>query len=147
MAFISLFESELRLLCRRPADIANPLVFFSVVVALFPLALGAQSALLQHAAPGLLWVAALLAVLLSLEGLFRADFEDGSLEQWVLSSHSLAVLVLAKVSAHWLCSGLALVVLAPFLALMLGLPAHCLPALVLSQIGRASCRERVCQYV
>src|SRR3546814_8574177 len=70
-----------------------------------------------------------------------------SSDLWVLSSHSLAVLVLAKVSAHWLCSGLALVVLAPFLALMLGLPAHCLPALVLSQIGRASCRERVCQYV
>ncbi len=130
--FISLFNDELRLLCRRPADLANPLVFFSVVIALFPLALGPQSQFLQHAAPGLLWVAALLAVLLSLDGLFRADFEDGSLEQWMLSSHSLAVLVLAKVSAHWLCSGLALVVLAPLLALMLGLPAHCLPTLLLS---------------
>lgn len=132
MVFISLFNSELRLLCRRPAELANPLVFFSVVVALFPLALGPQSELLHHAAPGLLWVAALLAVLLSLDGLFRTDFEDGSLEQWMLSSHSLVVLVLAKVAAHWLCSGLALVVLAPLLALMLGLPAHCLPVLLLS---------------
>lgn len=132
MVFLSLLNSELRLLCRRPADLANPLVFFCVVVALFPLALGPESQFLQRAAPGLLWVAALLAVLLSLDGLFRADFEDGSLEQWMLSSHSLAVLVLAKVSAHWLCSGLALVVLAPLLALMLGLPVDCLPTLLLS---------------
>ena len=132
MVFISLFNSELRLLCRRPADLANPLVFFSVVVALFPLALGTQSELLQQAAPGLLWVAALLAVLLSLEGLFRADFEDGSLEQWVLSSHPLVLLVVAKVFAHWLCSGLALVVLAPMLGLMLGLPVDCLGVLFLS---------------
>ncbi|MDM9560527.1 heme exporter protein CcmB [Bordetella petrii] len=131
-AFILLFTSELRLLCRRPAELANPLVFFSVVVALFPLALGPQSQFLQEAAPGLLWVAALLAVLLSLDGLFRTDFEDGSLEQWALSSHALVTLVLAKVAAHWLCSGLALVVLAPLLALMLGLPAHCLPVLLLS---------------
>ncbi|AMR78525.1 heme exporter protein CcmB [Cupriavidus nantongensis] len=130
--FISVFQSELRLLCRRPAELANPLAFFSVVVSLFPLALGPQSRFLQQAAPGLLWVAALLAVLLSLDSLFRADFEDGSLEQWVLSSHPLAVLALAKVSAHWLCSGLALVVLAPLLALMLGLPVQCLPVLVLS---------------
>jgi heme exporter protein B len=107
-------------------------VFFFVVVALFPLALGPQSQFLRHAAPGLLWVAALLAVLLSLDGLFRADFEDGSLEQWVLSSHSMVVLVLAKVAAHWLCNGLALVVLAPIPALMLGLPAHCLATLLLS---------------
>jgi heme exporter protein B len=132
MVVISLFNRELRLLCRRPGDVANPLVFFSVVVALFPLALGPQSQFLQHAAPGLLWVAALLAVLLSLDGLFRADFEDGSLEQWVLSSHSMVVLVLAKVAAHWLCSGLAMVVLAPLLALMLGLPAHCFAVLLLS---------------
>lgn len=132
--FIPLFYSELRLLCRQPADLANPLVFFSVVVSLFPMALGSQSQLLQNAAAGLLWVAALLALLLSLDGLFRTDFEDGSLEQWMLSSHSLVVLVLAKVTVHWLCSGLALVMLAPLLALMLGLPTHCLPALMLSLI-------------
>lgn len=74
--------------------------------------------------------AALLAVLLSLDGLFRSDFEDGSLEQWVLSPHPLALLVLAKVLAHWIFSGLALVLLAPLLALMLGLPSHCLPVLL-----------------
>ncbi|WP_122739160.1 heme exporter protein CcmB, partial [Pseudomonas viridiflava] len=78
------------------------------------------------------WVAALLAVLLSLDGLFRSDFEDGSLEQWVLSPHPLALLVLVKVLAHWIFSGLALVLVAPVLAMMLGLPGHCVPVLMLS---------------
>ncbi|MBV7483597.1 heme exporter protein CcmB [Bordetella sp. BOR01] len=130
--FILLFIRELNLLCRRPAELANPLVFFSLVIALFPLAVGPQSQLLQRMAPGVLWVAALLAVLLSLDGLFRSDLEDGSLEQWLLSAHPLPVLVLAKVLAHWLCSGLALVALAPLLALMLGLPAASLAVLMLS---------------
>ncbi len=130
--FFRLFTSEVRLLCRRPSEVANPLIFFSVVITMFPLALGPQSKLLAQVAPGLLWIAALLAVLLSLEGLFRADFEDGSLEQWMLSSHSLPILVLAKVAAYWLCSGLALVVSVPLLGLMLGLPVRCVPALLLS---------------
>ncbi|MCD5992893.1 heme exporter protein CcmB [Pseudomonas sp. CDFA 602] len=127
-----LLRREARLLVRRPAELINPLVFFAVVVALFPLAVGPDTQLLQSLSPGLLWVAALLSVLLSLDGLFRSDFEDGSLEQWVLSPHPLALLVLTKVLAHWMFSGLALVVLAPFLALMLGLPAHCVPVLILS---------------
>ena len=130
--FTEVLARESRLLFRRPAELANPLVFFAFVTALFPLAVGPESQLLQTLSPGLLWVAALLAVLLSLDGLFRSDFEDGSLEQWVLSPHPLPVLVLAKVLAHWLFSGLALVLLAPLLALMLGLPARCLPVLLLS---------------
>lgn len=130
--FVQVMARESRLLFRRPAELANPLVFFAIVTALFPLAVGPESLLLQTLSPGLLWVAALLAVLLSLDGLFRSDFEDGSLEQWVLSPHPLPVLVLAKVLAHWLFSGLALVLLAPLLALMLGLPARCLPVLLLS---------------
>jgi len=128
--FILLLRREARLLFRRPAELANPLVFFAIVVALFPLAVGPESQLLQTLSPGLVWVAALLAVLLSLDGLFRSDFEDGSLEQWVLSPHPLPMLVLAKVLAHWIFSGLALVLLAPLLALMLGLPSHCLPVLL-----------------
>ncbi len=113
--FALLFRREARLLCRRPAELANPLVFFAIVIALFPLAVGPESQLLQSISPGLVWVAALLAVLLSLDGLFRSDFEDGSLEQWVVSPHPLALLVLAKVLAHWVFSGLALVLLAPLL--------------------------------
>jgi len=130
--FTLLLARESRLLFRRPAELANPLVFFAIVIALFPLAVGPESQLLQSISPGLIWVAALLAVLLSLDGLFRSDFEDGSLEQWVVSPHSLALLVLAKVLAHWLFSGLALVLLAPLLGLMLGMPASALPVLLVS---------------
>ncbi|KPB69682.1 heme exporter protein CcmB [Pseudomonas cannabina] len=130
--FVLLMVREARLLARRPADLANPLVFFALVIALFPLAIGPDAQLLQTLSPGLMWIAALLAVLLSLDGLFRSDFEDGSLEQWVLSPHPLALLVLSKVLAHWVFSGLALVLLSPLLALMLGLPANCLPVLMLS---------------
>ncbi|WP_028694505.1 heme exporter protein CcmB [Pseudomonas cremoricolorata] len=130
--FSLLLRREARLLCRRPAELLNPLVFFAIVVAMFPLAVGPQTQLLQTLSPGLVWVAALLAVLLSLDGLFRSDFEDGSLEQWLLSAQPLPLLVLAKVLAHWIFSGLALVLLAPLLGLMLGLPARCLPVLLLS---------------
>ncbi|EPM44739.1 heme exporter protein CcmB [Pseudomonas syringae] len=130
--FAALILREARLLARRPAELANPLVFFALVIALFPLAIGPDTQLLQALSPGLVWVAALLAVLLSLDGLFRGDFEDGSLEQWVLSPHPLALLVLVKVLAHWVFSGLALVLLSPLLALMLGLPVQCLPVLMLS---------------
>lgn len=130
--FTLLIAREARLLFRRPAELLNPLVFFAIVIALFPLAVGPEAQLLQTLSPGLVWVAALLSVLLSLDGLFRSDFEDGSLEQWVLSSHPLPLLVLAKVLAHWAFSGLALVLLSPVLALMLGLPSTCLPVLLLS---------------
>ncbi|WP_407363177.1 heme exporter protein CcmB [Pseudomonas luteola] len=130
--FVLLLKREALLLCRRPVELANPLVFFAIVIALFPLAVGPESQLLKELSPGLIWVAALLAVLLSLDGLFRSDFEDGSLEQWVLSPHPLFVLVLAKVMAHWVFTGLALIVLSPVLALMLGLPVQCLGVLLLS---------------
>jgi len=103
-----------------------------LVIGLFPLALGPQSALLQELCGGLLWLAALLAVLLSLDGLFRSDHEDGSLEQWLLCREPLPLLVLGKVLMHWLCTGFALMLLAPLLALMLGLPGRCLPVLMLS---------------
>ncbi len=130
--FTLLLARETRQLFRRPAELANPLVFFAIVIALFPLAVGPETQLLQTISPGLVWVAALLAVLLSLDGLFRSDFEDGSLEQWVVSPHPLALLVLAKVLAHWAFSGLALVLLAPLLGLMLGLPLGTIPVLLVS---------------
>lgn len=130
--FFLLLLREARLLARKPAELVNPLVFFAIVIALFPLSVGPQTSLLSTIAPGLIWVAALLAVLLSLESIFRTDFEDGSLEQWFVSPYSPSMLALAKVLAHWLFSGLALVLLSPLLAMMLGLPARHVPVLLAS---------------
>jgi heme exporter protein B len=129
-ACFALLRRDLAVAYRRRAEAANPLMFFIVVAALFPLGLGADPKVLQAAAPGLIWVAALLATLLSLDSIFRSDFEDGSLEQLVLSAHPLSVLVLSKVIAHWLVTGLPLIVVAPLLASMLGLPGHALGVLV-----------------
>ncbi|SES20405.1 MULTISPECIES: heme exporter protein CcmB [Halopseudomonas] len=127
-----LFCREWRLAWRRPGDLLNPLVFFALVVSLFPLAVGPEPTMLRSMAPGVIWVAALLATLLSLDGLFRSDYDDGSLEQWVLSPHPLALMVLVKVLHHWLLSGLAMVLLAPLFGLMLALPLSSLPVLVLT---------------
>ena len=127
-----LFCREWRLAWRRPGDLLTPLVCFAIVISLFPLAVGPEPSMLRIMAPGVIWVAALLATLLSLDGLFRSDYEDGSLEQWVLSAHPLTLMVLVKVAHHWLVSGLALVILAPLFGLMLALPPQVLPVLCLT---------------
>lgn len=108
---------------RRRGDIVQPLVFFVLVVTLVPLAVGADGALLAAIGPGVIWLGALLASLLAQEGLFRADFDDGSLEQLLLSPQPLALLVLAKIAAHWVVTSLPLIAIAPLLALLLGLPS------------------------
>jgi len=113
---------ELRLAMRRWGEAANPLVFFAVVTVLFPLALSPDQALLSRFAPGVLWVAALLAMLLAQESVFRSDFEDGSLERMALSPQPLWLLVLAKLAAHWVLTGLPLVLLSPVAATALFLP-------------------------
>ncbi|MBN4075798.1 MAG: heme exporter protein CcmB [SAR86 cluster bacterium] len=113
---------ELLIAFRSPGDIINPLMFFVIAVSLFPLGVGADQAFLSEIAPGVVWVTALLAVMLSMDSLFRADYEDGSLEQLLLSPQPLYFIILAKVSSHWLVSGLPLVILAPVFASMLALP-------------------------
>lgn len=133
-AFWAIIRRDLLLAFRRRAEMANPLLFFVLVVTLFPLAVGAQPNLLQAMAPGVIWVSALLAALLSLDGLFRSDFEDGSLEQLLLSPHPLSVLVLGKIIGHWLVTGLPLLLIAPLLALFLGLPEKAMPTLWLTLI-------------
>lgn len=131
-AFLAIIRRDLLLAFRRRAEMANPLLFFVMVVTLFPLAVGAQPNLLQAMAPGVIWVSALLAALLSLDSLFRSDFDDGSLEQLLLSPHSLPVLVLGKIVVHWLVTGLPLLLVAPLLALFLGLPERAMPTLWLT---------------
>ncbi len=120
-AFVFILRRDLLIALRNRSELANPLLFFVLVITLFPLAVGAEPNLLARIAPGIIWVAALLASMLSLDAMFRSDFEDGTLEQMLLSAHPVPVLVLAKVSAHWLVTGLPLLLVSPLLAMMLGL--------------------------
>jgi heme exporter protein B len=122
-AFTLLIRRDLILAMRHRAEMANPLLFFILVTSLVPLGIGANPNLLQAVGPGIIWVAALLAALLSLDSVFRSDFEDGTLEQYLLSSHPVSVLVLAKVLAHWLITGLPLLLVSPLLGVLLDLPA------------------------
>ncbi|WP_417582753.1 heme exporter protein CcmB [Nitrincola sp.] len=117
---------------RRKSDLVNPLIFFLMVATLFPLGVSPEPGFLSQLAPGVVWVAALLATLLSMDALFRSDFEDGSLEQLLLSPQPLFVVVLAKVLAHWSVTGLALTLMAPLLGMMLFLPGDGMPGLMLS---------------
>lgn len=127
-----LVRRQLVLALRRPVEIGNPLLFFAMVVALFPLGLGPAPDTLAGFAPGILWIIALLANLLTADNLFRGDFEDGSLEQLLLSPQPLYGSVLAYVLAQWLVSGVLLALLSPLFALMLNLPAQAVPVLVAS---------------
>ena len=131
-AFVILIRRDLMLAVRHRAEMANPILFFVLVTSLFPLGIGANPALLQAVAPGVIWVAALLAALLSIENVFRSDFEDGSLEQYLLSSHPLSVLVLAKITAHWLVTGLPLLLISPLLGILMGLPVDAIKILFIT---------------
>jgi heme exporter protein B len=113
---------DLLLAWKRPGDVLNPLFFFAMVCSLFPLAIGPSPEQLEFIGPGVLWVAALLAMLLSLNSLFLSDFEDGSLEQMLISPQPLVVLSIGKTLAHWLTSGLPLVILSPLLAMTYQMP-------------------------
>ena len=131
-AFTLLLKRDLTLAMRHRAEMINPLLFFVLVTSLFPLGIGADPRLLQAVGPGVIWVAALLAALLSLEGIFRSDFEDGTLEQFLLSSHPVSILVLAKVLAHWLITGLPLLLISPLLGVLLGLPGEAIVILLVT---------------
>ena len=123
---------DLRVALRRRSDTFSTLIFFVMVVSLFPLGVGPEPQLLRIMAPGVLWVAAMLASMLSLPRLFADDHADGTLEQMLLSTHSLAVLVFGKTLAHWVGSGLPLVLLSPVLALQFDLSASATGVLMLS---------------
>jgi heme exporter protein B len=127
-----LLRRQLVLAVRRPIEIGNPLLFFAMVVALFPLGLGPAPDQLAGFAPGILWIIALLSNLLTSDAVFRSDFEDGSLEQLLLAPQPLFISVLAYIGAHWLITGLLLALVSPVFALMLNLPGSAVGTLVLS---------------
>lgn len=117
----AIFRHELRTANRHRAELANPLWFFMMAVALFPLGLGPEPSLLSRIAPGGIWVIALLSSLMAFERLFRDDYLDGSLEQLMLLPLPLPAVVLAKVLAHWVVTGLPLILLSPLVSILLGL--------------------------
>ena len=131
-AILTVIVRDLRLALRRRADIASVLFFFIIVVSLFPLGIGPEPEQLRKLAPGVLWVAALLATMLSLPRLFADDYRDGTLEQMALAPQPLGLIVLGKVLAHWLVSGLPLTLLAPVLGLQFDLSAEALWMLTVS---------------
>ena len=132
--FTLLVARDLRLALRRGADSTMVVAFFVLTVVLFPLGVGPDTAILARIGPGVIWVTALLASMLSLERLFQADFEDGNLDLLVLGSLPLEAVVLAKSLAHWLTTGLLLIVAAPVLALLLNMSAEGFAALVLAML-------------
>lgn len=129
-AWALVLQRDLRLALRRPGQVVQPLAFFAVVTMLFPLGYTPELARLREIAPGVLWVAALLASLLALESLFREDAQDGTLEQFALSGQSLTALLFAKTFAHWLLTGLPLAVMAPLIGVALGVPLSAMPGIM-----------------
>ena len=132
LASWSMLKRDLILAMRRKADVLTTLFFFLIVVSLFPLGVGPEMETLRQIGPGVIWVAALLASMLSLGRLFSDDYEDGTLEQILLEPHPLSVLVLCKVLAHWLLSGLPLVIFSPLLGMQLGLDGEAIVLLMIT---------------
>ncbi|MEC8171808.1 MAG: heme exporter protein CcmB, partial [Pseudomonadota bacterium] len=122
-ACLQIVLRDLRLALRQGLDAVMVLMFFVITVTLFPLGVGPEPNLLARIAPGVIWVAALLSTMLSLDRLFQHDYEDGSLEQMLLSPVPLEAVVLSKVAAHWLLTGLPLIVASPLLAVFMNMPA------------------------
>lgn len=120
--FTAVVRRDVLLAWKRPGDVLNPLFFFAMVSTLFPLAVGPGPEQLEFAGPGVVWVAALLATLISLNSMFLADYEDGSLDQLVLSPQPLPLLALGKAAAHWLITGLPLVLVSPLAAISFRMP-------------------------
>ncbi len=131
-ALIWIVRRDITVALRRRTDVFTTLVFFAIVISLFPLGIGPSLDTLRLIAPGVVWVGALLASMLALEQLFLADHRDGTLEQLLLAPQPLALLVLGKVAAHWLITGLPLVVMAPVLGLQYDLSGEALGVMVLS---------------
>ncbi len=131
-AFGALLKRDLLLAFRNPGDYATPVIFFLVSTTLFSFAAGTDNQLLKAIGPGVIWVAALLASMLSLDGIFRSDFEDGTLEQMLLAPAPMSLLVLAKIIAHWLSTGLPLIAASPLLGILMNLDSFSIAILVVT---------------
>jgi heme exporter protein B len=138
-AFLAILSRDLRLILRHGSEAATAVAFFLLATLLFPFGLGPEPDLLARIAAGILWVVALLASLIALDRLFAEDYQDGSLEQLALAPLPMPLVVLAKLAAHWLATGLPLVILAPILALMLRMDPAGLPALIGSLLLGTPC--------
>ncbi|MGE4062324.1 MAG: heme exporter protein CcmB [Rhodospirillaceae bacterium] len=131
-SFSALLMRDLRLALRQSSDSFTVIAFFAIATILFPFGVGPEAAVLARIAAGVVWVAALLAALLSLDRVFAADFDDGSLDQIILSGQSTILAVIAKVAAHWLTTGVPLIIMSPVLAVTLQLPGQGYGTLVLA---------------
>jgi heme exporter protein B len=132
LAMKTVVHRDLILAMRRKTEVLTTLFFFIIVISLFPLGIGSEKQMLMKIAPGVVWVAALLASMLALERLFASDYEDGTLEQMLLMPQSVFILVLGKVIAHWLLTGLPLVLIAPLVGLQYQLPDAAVSSMMLS---------------
>ena len=130
--FMALLRRDLLLAFRNPGDLATPVIFFIVTVTLFSFAAGGDLEMLSTIGPGVVWSAALLSAMLSLDGIFRDDYEDGTLEQMLLAPSALTVLVFAKLLAHWLSTGLPLIAVSPVLGILMNLDSDVISILVVT---------------
>ena len=130
---------DLKMALRNPSSFLNPLMFFVISISLFPIAISPESQTLSSIAPGIIWVITMLSVLLSLNSLFHYDHDSGVLEQMVISHHSLPLILLAKTSAHWILSGLPIIVLSPFLGMALFINTEGIYILILTLIIATPC--------
>ena len=131
-AFKATFNRDFTLALRQKIDVINPLFFYVLVISLFPIGVGPEPNLLQRIAPGVIWVAALLATLLGVEKLFKQDYLDGTLEQLILSPVPLSAVAMAKICAHWCTTGLPMILVSPLLAAFLNLSDDALLAVVVT---------------
>jgi heme exporter protein B len=130
--YLSTLVRELKISIRNPSGLINPLLFFIVTIALFPLSISPEAKILSEIAPGIIWVAAMLSVLLSLNTIFHYDFDNGILEQLSISHHSTALVILIKSFSHWILTGLPIVLLSPLMGLFLFLNENSIQVLMLT---------------
>ncbi len=137
--FLQTMTRDLKMALRNPSSFLNPLMFFVISISLFPIAISPEAQTLSSIAPGIIWVITMLSVLLSLNSLFHYDYDSGVLEQMVISHHSLPLILLAKTLAHWMLSGLPIIILSPFLGMALFINTEGIYILVLTLIIATPC--------